>query len=101
MPKTDKNSLAYDQALLNSIIGKTFPVEDFEKEMRKVFRKKSREKLWWSNMPTRIWDGKNYHEVNYRCCPESHNARNLFCLVLDREAEPGKILVREGYLESL
>ena len=97
MPKTARHMT---RRFLIALSGKPSLKGTFKKEMRKVFREKNREKLWWINMPTRIWDGKNYHVANYRCCPKSHRARNIFCLVLDREAEPGKILVREGYLES-
>lgn len=86
---------------MEELAGKTFPTEDFEKEIRKVFRKKYSQKLWWSNIPVQIQDGKEYHYVNYRCCPESRPARHMFGLVLEHDAEKHTVEVKEGYLEAL
>lgn len=95
----DKNSREFDLELLNSIIGKTFKTKKFETEMRKIFRKKSSCKLWWDNKPVDLWDGKEYHYVNYRCCPPSHKARHIFGLVLDRNEDI--IVVKDGFLEAV
>lgn len=65
----DKNSREFDLKLLNNIIGKTFKIEEFEAEIKKIFKEKSSCKLWWDNKPVNLWDGKEYHVVNYRCCP--------------------------------
>ena len=37
----DKRSKKFDQELLEGLIGKSFPVDDFEKEMTQYFRAKS------------------------------------------------------------
>ena len=55
---SDKNSLSFDLELLNSIIGKSFKADEFESEIRKTFKKKSNCKLWNSNEPFDLWDGK-------------------------------------------
>lgn len=96
---SDKNSLSFDLELLNSIIGKYFKAEKFESEMRKTFKKKSNCKLWNSNEPFDLWDGKEYHKVNYRCCPQSHKARYIFGFVLDTNQD--YIVVKDGFLAAL
>lgn len=95
----DKSSKEFDLKLLKSIIGKTFKTEKFETEMRKIFRRKSSCKLWWDNKPVDLWDGKEYHKVNYRCCPSSHKARYIFGLVLERNE--GYIVIKDGFLEAV
>lgn len=95
----NKNSKEFDLQLLQSMIGKTIQTEKFETEMRKIFKKKSSCKLWWSNMPTELWDGKEYHHVNYRCCPASHRARFIFGLCLKRTED--YITIQDGFLEAL
>lgn len=95
----DKNSRNFDLELLKSIIGKTFETEKFEIEMKKIFRKKSSCKLWWDNKSVDLWDGKEYHKVNYRCCPSSHKARYIFGLVLERNEN--HIIVKNGFLEAV
>lgn len=95
----DKSSKEFDLKLLNSMIGKTFKTEKFETEMRKIFRRKSSCKLWWDNKPVDLWDGKEYHKVNYRCCPSSHKARYIFGLVLERNE--GYIVIKDGFLEAV
>lgn len=59
----NKNSKEFDQELLNSLIGKKIPISSFEDELQKIFKKKSSRKLWWDNKPTKIWDGKEYHNL--------------------------------------
>lgn len=95
----DKNSREFDLQLLKSMIGKTFKTEKFETEMKKIFRKKSSCKLWWDNKSVDLWDGKEYHKVNYRCCPSSHKARNIFGLVLDRNED--YIVIKDGFLGAV
>lgn len=95
----NKNSKEFDQELLNSLVGKKIPISSFEDELQKIFKKKSSRKLWWDNKPTKIWDGKEYHEVNFRCCPEASNTRYLFCMML--EHRDGYVEITEGYLEAL
>lgn len=51
------------------------------------------------NKPVDLWDGKEYHRVNYRCCPSSHKARYIFGLVLDRDKD--SIVVKDGFLEAV
>lgn len=98
-PIIDKNTKKFDEELLKSMIGLRIPTNKFKTEMRKIMRKKSSCKLWWSNKPTKIWDGKECHEVNYRCCPSSHKARSYFCLVLDRTED--FITIQNGFLEAI
>ena len=97
----DKNSKEFDQSLFKELVGKTFSTDQFESEINKIFRKKSNQKLWWSNIPVQIWDGKDYHDVNYRCCPESHSVRYIFGLVLEHDQNKHTVTVKEGYLEAL
>ena len=95
----DKNSREFDLKLLNSIIGKSFETKKFETEMKKIFRKKSSCKLWWDNKPVDLWDGKEYHRVNYRCCPSSHKARYVFGLILNKNED--YIVVENGFLQAV
>ena len=95
----DKNSREFDLELLNSIIGKTFKTNKIEAEMTKIFRKKSSCKLWWDNKPVDLWDGKEYHRVNYRCCPSSHKARYVFGLILNENKD--YIVVENGFLQAV
>lgn len=95
----DKNSREFDLKLLNNIIGKTFKTEEFEAEIKKIFKEKSNCKLWWDNKPVNLWDGKEYHVVNYRCCPSSHRARYIFGFILERNEE--YIIVKDGFLEAI
>lgn len=95
----DKNSREFDLKLLNNIIGKTFKIEEFEAEIKKIFKEKSSCKLWWDNKPVNLWDGKEYHVVNYRCCPSSHRARYIFGFILERNEE--YIIVKDGFLEAI
>lgn len=95
----DKSSKEFDLKLLNSMIGKTFKTKEFETEIKKIFRKKSSRKLWWDNKPVDLWDGKEYHKVNYRCCPSSHKARYIFGLVLERNEDC--IVIKDGFLEAV
>lgn len=95
----DKNSREFDLKLLNNIIGKTFKTEEFEAEIKKIFKEKSSCKLWWDNKPVNLWDGKEYHVVNYRCCPSSHRARYIFGFILERNEE--YIIVKDGFLEAI
>lgn len=95
----DKNSREFDLKLLNNIIGKTFKTEEFEAEIKKIFKEKSSCKLWWDNKPVNLWDGKEYHVVNYRCCPSSHRARYIFGFILERNEE--YIIIKDGFLEAI
>ena len=95
----DKNSREFDLKLLNNIIGKTFKTEEFEAEIKKISKEKSSCKLWWDNKPVNLWDGKEYHVVNYRCCPSSHRARYIFGFILERNEE--YIIVKDGFLEAI
>ena len=95
----DKNSREFDLELLNSIIGKSFETKKFETEMKKIFRKKSSCKLWFDNKPVDLWDGKEYHRVNYRCCPSSHKARYVFGLILNENKD--YIVVENGFLQAV
>lgn len=97
--KADKNSKEFDEMILQSLIGKSFAIENFEEELKKVFKKKSSSKLWWDNKPVDLWDGKEYHKVNYRCCPSSHKARYIFGLVLDRSEKV--VTIKNGFLEAI
>lgn len=95
----DKNSREFDLELLNFIIGKSFETKKFETEMKKIFRKKSSCKLWFDNKPVDLWDGKEYHRVNYRCCPSSHKARYVFGLILNENKD--YIVVENGFLQAV
>lgn len=96
----DKNSHEYDLALLEEIKAlKNIPIKNFDSTMRKIMRKKSSCKLWFTNNPSREWDGKQYRDCNYRCCPSSHKARHYFCLMLDRTEN--SITVQDGFLTAI
>ena len=97
--KVDKNSLEYDNALLKKLVGLSIPTKDFDKTMKRIFRQKSSCELWWDNKQLKLWDGKEYHEVNYRCCPSSHKARHMFGLWLNRGSD--YIVIEDGWLEAL
>ena len=97
----DKNSRKYDEALMKELIGLSIPINRFETELRKWFKYKSSSKLWWDNKPTKIWDGKEYHEVNYRCCPSSRKATRYFCFVLNTTKHDGYITIEKGYFEAI
>lgn len=98
-PYIDKNSKEFDLQILNDIVGKTFKAKNFDTEMRKIFKRKSSRKLWIDNKPVDLWDGKEYHKVNYRCCPSTHNARYIFGLILEKNKED--IIVKDGFLEAV
>ena len=96
----DKNSKEFDLALLEEIKQLSdIPVNKFDALIKKIMRKKSSCKLWWDNKPVDLWDGKEYHRVNYRCCPSSHKARYIFGLVLDRGEDI--VIVKDGFLEAV
>ena len=85
-----------EQEILKNLIGKVLPVDTFEDEMAKLLHSR---KIEWSNLPTSIWDGKEWRKVNYRITYPKTNY--FFCLILDRESVPGQIKITEGYLEKL
>lgn len=96
----NNRSKEFDTKLLDGLIGKAFPMDAFEKEMEKYFKAKSPKKLWYSSIPDRIYtDDGQYHDINFRCCPESDNAKYLFCFCL--EHINGKVLIKEGYLDPI
>ena len=96
----DKNSHEFDLALLEEIKTlRNIPVEKFNSVIRRIMSKKSSCKLWFTNNPSREWDGKSYRDCNYRCCPSSHKARNYFCLMLDRT--DNDITVKDGFLTAV
>ena len=86
---------------MKELIGLSIPINRFETELRKWFKYKSSAKLWWDNKPTKIWDGKEYHEVNYRCCPSSRKAERYFCFVLDTTKHNGYVTIEKGYFEAI
>ena len=99
--KADKSSREFDLALLEEIKSlRNIPAKNFDLAIRKIMRKKSTCKLWFTNNVSREWDGKNYRNCNYRCCPSSHNARHYFCLMLDR-TDSGLITVKDGFLVAV
>lgn len=96
----DKNSREFDLELLEEIkMLSNIPANKFDSIMRKIMRKKSSCKLWFTNTPSKEWDGKSYRECNYKCCPASHKAKNYFCLMLKR-TENG-ITVLDGFLVAV
>lgn len=100
IPTADKNSREYDIALLEEIKKlSNIPVKKFDTIIRQIMRKKSSYKLWFTNNPSREWDGKTYRDCNYRCCPSSHKARYYFCLVLERNKTG--INVIDGFLSAI
>ena len=89
-----------DKEILQELIRKKFPVEDLETEIGKIMKKGSSAKLWYSNMPDTVKDENGiFHEVNYRCMPESSSCQNMFCFVLEHTDE--MVLIKEGYLQKL
>ena len=98
--KADKNSKEFDLSLLEELKSLVnIPVNKFDTMVRQIMKKKSSCKLWFDNKPVKEWNGKEYQEVNYRCCPSSHKARYFFCLMLDRR-EDG-ITVTDGFLRAV
>lgn len=100
--KVNKNSKEFDLALLEEIKAlSNIPTAKFDTIIRKIMKKKSSCKLWFTNTPSTEWDydRKSYRECNYRCCPSSHKAGSYFCLILDRK-ESG-ITVLDGFLSSI
>ncbi len=96
----DKNSREFDLELLKEIKSlSNIPVNKFDSIMRKIMRKKTTCKLWFTNIPSNEWDGKSYRYCNYRCCPSSHKARHFFCLVLNRDRD--FITVTDGFLTAV
>ena len=96
----DRNSREFDLALLEEI--KRFhdiPATKFDALMRKTMRRKSSCKLWITNNPSTEWDGKQYRDCNYKCCPSSYKARSYFCLLLDRS--DNGITVKDGFLSAV
>ena len=97
----DKNSIKYDEALMNELIGLSIPINKFETVLRKWFKYKSSAKLWLDNKPAKIWDGKEYHEVNYRCCPSTKKTERYFCFVLNTTKHDGYVTIENGYFEAI
>lgn len=96
----NRNSHEFDLALLERIKQlKNIPAVKFDTIIRKIMREKSSCKLWFTNNPSKEWDGKRYRDCNYRCCPSSHKAGNYFCLILER-TEKG-ITVKDGFLTAV
>lgn len=98
--QVDKNSREFDLALLEEIKKLSdIPANKFDSLMKKIMRRKSSCKLWCDDKEVYEWDGIEERKVNYRCCPSSHKARSLFCLILDRK-ETG-ITVLDGFLRAV
>lgn len=96
----DKNSREFDLALLEEIKNLTnIPAGKFDSVIRKIMRKKSSCKLWFTNNHSREWDGKSYRDCDYRCCPSSRKARYYFCLMLDRTNNG--VTVKDGFLTAV
>lgn len=94
-----KNSREFDLALLDEMKSlRNIPVRKFDSMIRKIMRKKSSCKLWFTNNPSREWNGREYRDCNYRCCPSSHNAKHYFCLMLHRTEN--EITVTDGFLTA-
>ena len=89
-----------DQKILDELVGKKIPIEDFEMEICRIFRIKNGTKLICNNIPDTICDiNGEFHKVNFRCIPDSPRWDNMFCLVLEHEGR--MVLIKEGYLEKL
>lgn len=98
--KADKNSKDFDLVLLEELKSlSNIPLNEFDTTVKKIMRKKSSCKLWWDNKTVNEWNGKEYQEVNYRCCPSSHKANYFFCLILDRNKNG--ITVLDGFLRAV
>lgn len=96
----NKNSTEFDLLILDELKAlSNVPVEEFDIIVQTIMKKKSKCKLWWDNKPVKEWNGKEYQEANYRCCPSSHKANHIFCLMLDRK-ETG-ITVLDGFLTAV
>lgn len=89
-----------DERVMNELIGRKIPIEDFEEEIGKVLKQKSSAKLLISNKPDMIKgaDGE-FHAVNFKCIPQSASCKNMFCFLLKHE--DGMVLIQKGYLEKL
>lgn len=98
--KADKNSREFDLSLLEEL--KTLsniPLNKFDAVVKKIMKKKSSCKLWRDNKTVNEWNGKEYQEVNYRCCPSSRKARYFFCLMLDISND--RVTVIDGFLRAV
>jgi hypothetical protein len=90
----------FDLRILGELKGlQMVPVADFDAKVAAILKKKSPKKLWWSNLQVEMRDGESLRECNYRCVPESDNAHNYFCLILDRKSTG--ISVTDGWLSPL
>lgn len=88
-----------DQKILDKLVGKKIPIEDFEKKICRIIGIKNTT-LICNNIPDTIRDiNGECHKVNFRCIPVSPRWENMFCLVL--EHEDGMVVIKEGYLEKL
>ena len=78
--------MSVDERVMNELIGRKIPIEDFEEEIGKILKQKSGAKLLISNKPDTIKgaDGE-FHAVNFKCIPQSASCKNLFCFLLKHE----------------
>lgn len=92
--------MSVDERVMNELVGRKIPIEDFEEEIGKVIKQKSGEKLLIFNKPDTIKgaDGE-FHTVNFKCIPQPASCKNLFCFLLKHE--DGMVLIQKGYLEKL
>lgn len=92
--------MSVDERIMNELVGRKIPIEDFEEEIGKVLKQKSGAKLLISNKPDMIkgTDGE-FHAVNFKCIPQSGSCKNLCCFLLKHE--DGMVLIQKGFLEKL
>ena len=64
--------MSVDERVMNELVGRKIPIEDFEEEIGKVLKQKSSAKLLISNKRDMIKgaDGE-FHAVNFKCIPQS------------------------------
>lgn len=97
-----KSDTSFDLQLLDELKGLSgTPADEFDSAVARIMKKKSSRKLWSGNFAPSFekdLDG-NSRRYNYKCCPESVSAKNLFCLLI--EHKDGKILVTDGFLNKI
>ncbi len=97
-----KSDTAFDLQLLAELKALSgTPVDTFDTEVARIMKKKSSRKLWNGNFAPsyeKDLDG-NMRKYNFKCCPESVSAKNLFCLLIERK--DGKVFVTDGFLNRI
>lgn len=78
---------------------RNIPVKNFNSRVQKIMKKKSNNKLWWTDDVTEKWYQGQWRKTNYRCCPIDSNSKHIFCLVI--KSDKARISVIDGFLYAI